>query len=139
MNFFLLNKCIKGWIYSGKSSGFVLSGFLPILPLSYSLVSIVSMAFVLLVLNLIPLCFIVQLPGHLVNLMVPFFWLTSGLCLTSQSWPKNMSVPFKSVTAASSYFLCPLISISKGAILVTSLFFVSSALKTLNEKFIGFV
>ena len=83
-NFFLLNKCMKGRMYSGKSSGFVLSGSLLISPLSCYLVSVVSVAFVLLVLNLISLCFIVQLLEHLVNLMVPFFQLTSGLCLTSQ-------------------------------------------------------
>ena len=50
-------------------------------------------------------------------------------------WPWQ----FRSVTAASSCSLCLLISISKGAILVTSPFFVPSALKTSNEKLIGFV
>ena len=50
-----------------------------------------------------------------------------------------MSVPFKSITAASSYFLCPLISISRGTTQVTSPFFVLSVLKTSNKKFIGFV
>jgi len=50
-----------------------------------------------------------------------------------------MSIPFKSITAASSYFLCLLILISRGTMLVTSLFFVPSMLKTSNEKFIGFV
>ena len=69
-------------MYSGKSSGFVLSGFLPISLLSCSVISIV---FVLLVLNLMSSCFIVHCPGHLVNYIVPFFQLTSGLCLTSQS------------------------------------------------------
>ena len=48
-------------------------------------------------------------------------------------------MPFKSVTTAFSYFLCLLISISRGTILVTSLFFILSALNTLNEKLIGFV
>jgi len=48
-----------------------------------------------------------------------------------------MSVLFKYVTTASSYSLCLLISISKGATLVTSPFFIPSALKTLNEEFIG--
>ena len=123
-------------MYSGKSFGFVLSDFLLISPLSCS---IVSVAFVLLVLNVMSLYFIVHCPGHLVNLMVPFFQLTSELCLTSQSWPKNMSVLSKSVTAASSCFLWLLISISRGATLVTSPFLVPSALKTLNEKFISFV
>ena len=38
--------------------------------------------------------------------------ITSGLCLTSQLCPKNMSVPARSVTTASSFSLCPLISIN---------------------------
>jgi len=50
-----------------------------------------------------------------------------------------MSVLFKSVITASSYSLCPLISISRDATLVISPLFVPSALKTLNEKFIGLV
>ena len=64
-------------------------------------------------------------------------WLPDYAWLASH--PRNMSIPFKSVTAAFSYFLCPLILISRGATLVTSLFFVPSALKTSNEKFIGFI
>ena len=71
--------------------------------------------------------------------MVLFFQLTSGLCLTSQSCPKNMSILFKSATAASNYSLWPLILISRGATLVISLFFVLFALKTSNEKLIGFI
>ena len=114
----------------------MLSGSLPISLLSYS---VVSMAFVLLVLNLMSLCFIVQFPEHLVKLMVLFFQLTSGLCLTSQSCPKNMSVPFKSITATSNYSLWLLILISRNATLVTSLFFIPSVLKTSNEKLIGFI
>ena len=77
----------------------------------------VSVAWVLLVSNLISWCFIVQLPGHLVNFIVLFFQLTSGLCLTSQSYPRNMSIPFRSVTAASNCSLWPLILISKDATL----------------------
>ena len=50
-----------------------------------------------------------------------------------------MSIPFKSVTAASNCSLWLLTSISKGATLVTSLFLVPSMLKTSNEKFIDFV
>ena len=129
-------------MYSGKSSGLVLSGSLPISPLFCSLISVVSvvpLAFVLLVLNLMSSCFIVQLPGHLVNLIVLFFQLTSELCLTSQSWSKNISVLFKFVTAASSVLLCPLTLISRGATLVISPFFVPSALKTSNKKFISLV
>ena len=97
---------MKGQIYSGKSSGLILSSSFSILLLSYTIVSIV---WVLLVLNSISWCFILQLPGHLVNFIVPFFQLISELCLTNQLWPKNMSVPFKSVTTAFSCSLCPLI------------------------------
>ena len=113
-------------MYSGRSSVFVILGSLPILLLSCSLFSIVC---ILLVLNLISLYFMVQLPGHLVNLIVPLFQLTSGLCLTSQSCPRNMSVSFRSITAASNHSLCLLTSISRDAILVTSLFLVPSVLK----------
>ena len=126
-------------MYSGKSSGFILFCFFPISPLSCFLLSVVSITLVLLDLNHMSLCFIVQFPRHLVNLMVLFFQLTSGLCLISQLCPKNMSIPSKSVTVASSFSLCLLISISRGAILVTSLFFVPLALNTSKEKFIGFV
>ena len=56
--------------------------------------------------------------------MVLFFQLTSGLCLTSQLCPKKMSVPSKSVTAASNVSLYLLILIFRGATLVTSPFFV---------------
>ena len=123
-------------MYSGRSSGLVLSGSLPISPLSCSVLSI---AICLLVLNRISSYFIMQCPEHLVNCIVLFFQLTSGLCLTSQLWPRNISVLSRSVTAASSCSVCPLILISRGATLVTSLFFVPSVLKTSNEKLIGFV
>ena len=136
LNFFLLNKYVNSCMYLGKSFGFVASGSLLILPLSCSLLPVV---YILLVLNSISWCFILQLPEHLVNCIILFFQLTSGLCLTNQLCPKNMSIPFKSVTTASSYSLCPLILIYRGTILVTSLFFVLSMLKTSNEKFIGFV
>ena len=97
------------------------------------------MACILLVLNSMFWCFILQDLEHLVNHIVPFFQLTSGLCLINQSCPRNMSILFRSITAASSCSLCALILISRGAILVTSPFFVLFALKTSNEKFIGFV
>ena len=48
-------------------------------------------------------------------------------------------MPFKSVTAVSSYLLCLFILISKNTTLVTSPFFILSALKTLNEKLISFI
>ena len=126
-------------MYSGKFSGFVLSYSFPISLLSCFLLFIISIALVLLNLNHMSSCFIEQFSRHLVNLMVPFFQLTSRLCLTSQSCPRNMSVPSKSITAASNVFLCPLILISRGATLVTSPFFVPSALNTSKEKFISFV
>ena len=97
------------------------------------------MSLVCLELNRIFLCIIVQFSGHLVNLMVPFFQLTSRLCLTSQSCPKNISVPSKSITTASNVSLCPLILTSRGATLVTSPFFIPSALNTLKEKLIFLV
>ena len=121
---------------SGKFSGFVASGSFHILPLSCFLFSVV---YILLVLNSMFWCFILHDPRHLVNHIVPFFQSTSGLYLTSQLCPKNMSVLFKSITITSSCSLYLLILISRGATLVISLFFVLSALKTLNEKFIGFV
>ena len=123
-------------MYSGKSSEFVASGFFSILPLSYSLF---SMACVLLVLNSMSWCFILQLSGNLVNYIVLFFQLTSGLCLTNQSCPRNMSILFKSITAAFNCSLYLLILTSRGATLVTSPFFVPFALKTSNEKLIGLV
>ena len=123
-------------MYSGKFSGFVVLDFFPILPLFCFLF---SMAYVLLVLNSMSWCFILHNPRHLVNHIVLFFQLTSGLYLASQSCPKNMSVLFKSVTAVSSCSLFLLISISKGTTLVTSLFFVLSALNILNKKLIGFI
>ena len=113
-----------------------MSGSLPTLPLSYS---ILFVAVCLLVLNQMSSCFIVQCPGHLVNRIITFFQLTSGLCLTSQSWPRNISILSRFVTAASSCSVCLLILISRGATFVTSPFFVPSTLKTSNEKSIGFV
>ena len=73
------------------------------------------------------------------NLMVLFFQLTSGLCLTSQSCSRNMSIPSKSITATSRVSLCLLILISRSATLVTSLFLVPLVLNTSKEKSIGFV
>ena len=123
-------------MYSSKSSEFIFSGFFPILPFFYSLVSV---SWVLLVLNLISWYFILQLSRHLINFIISFFQLTSELCLTSQSWPKNMSILFKSTTTASICSLYLLILISRGVTLVISPFFVLSMLKTSNEKFISFV
>ena len=101
--------------------------------------SLFFVAYILLVLNFISWCFILHNPRHLVNYIILFFQLISGLCLTSQSCSQNMSMLFRSITAASNCSLCLLILISRGAILLISLFFVLSVLKTLNEKLIGFI
>ena len=76
---------------------------------------------------------------YLVNHIVPVLQFTSGLCLTNQSYPKNISIPFRSMTAASICSLCSLISTSSGTNQVTSSFFVPSVLKTLNDLSIGSV
>ena len=127
---------MKGQMYSGKSSGFVRSSFFPISILSLSCISV---AYVLLALNSISWCFILDDPRHLVNSILPSSQFTSRLCLTSQSCPKNISVPFKSVTIAFKVSLCLLIFISSGAILITFPFLVPSVLNILNEKLTGFV
>ena len=111
-------------------------GFFSISPLSYSLLSVI---YILLVLNSMFWCFILHNSRHLVNCIILFFQLTSRLCLTSQLCFKNISVLFKSITAASSHSLYLLILISRGATLVTFLFFVLFTLKTLNKKLIGLV
>ena len=126
-------------MYSSRSSGFVLSSSFPISPLSCVVVFFISVFFLLLVLNYMFSCFIIQFPRHLINLIVPFFQLTFRLCLTSQSCPKNMLVPSRSAIAASRVSLCLLISISRGTTLVTSPFFVLLVLKTSKEKFIDLV
>ena len=126
-------------MYSGRSSEFVLSSSFPISSLSCSWLFFVSISLVHLELNCISLCVIVQFPGHLVNLMVPFLQLTSGLCLTNQSCSKNIYVPSKSITTTSKVSLCLLILISRGATLVTSPFFIPSVLNTSKEKSIAFV
>ena len=67
------------------------------------------------------------------------FQFTSGLCLTNQLYPRNMSVPFKSVTATSICSLCLLILTSSSAYHVISLFLVPSALNTSNDLSISLV
>ena len=126
-------------MYSGKSSGFVLSSSFLISLLSCFLLSVVSIALVFLDLNHMSSCFIVQFPRHLVILIVPFFQLISRLCLTNQSCPRNMSVPSRSITAASKVSLCLFISIPRGTTLVTSPFFIPLALNTSKEKLISLV
>ena len=73
------------------------------------------------------------------NYISPFFQFTSGLYLTNQSCPRNMSVPLRSITTTLICFLCLLISISNGAILVTSPFLVLSTLNTSKKKSTSFV
>ena len=136
LNFFLLNKHIKGWMYSERSSGFVRSSSLPIS--CYSL-SCISIAYALLVLNVMFWWSVQHVFGHLVNHIVPIFQFTSRLYLTNQSYPKNMSVLFRLVTAASIFFLCLLISTSSGTNHVTSPFLVLFVLKTLNTISADFV
>ena len=65
------------------------------------------------------------------------FQFTSGLCLTNQSYPRNMSMLFKFITIVSICFLCSLILTSNSVNLVTSPFLVLSTLKTLNDLSIG--
>ena len=123
-------------MYSGRSFRFVGSGFLPI---SYCPLSCVSIAYALLVLNIISQCSVLHVFGHLINYIVLLFQFTSGLCLTNQSYPRNISILFKSITTTLICSLCPLILISSSTNLVTSLFLVLSTLKTLNDVSASFV
>ena len=118
--------------------GFVESGFFLI---SYCPLSWLSVGCILLVLNvnnMFQYCVLHDL-GHLVNCIVPIFQFTSRLCLTNQSYSRNMSVLFKSMTIISILFLCPLTSIFNSMNLVTSPFLVLFALKTLNDMSASFV
>ena len=72
-------------------------------------------------------------------LTVPVFQYISGLCLINQSYPKNMSIPFKSVTTVSICSLYLLISTFSSTNHVTFPFLILSTLKILNDLFIGFV
>jgi len=94
LNFFLLNRCMKGQIYSGRFSEFVRSNSLPI---SCCLLSYISVTYTLHILNDISWCYILYIFGYLINYIVPKFQFTSGLCLTSQLYPKNIFILFKSV------------------------------------------
>ena len=77
--------------------------------------------------------FVLYVFEHLINHIISLLQSISGLCFTNQSYPKNMSMPFKSMTTTSICSLCPLIFTSNGANWVTSLFFVLSVLKTSND------
>ena len=70
LNFFLLNKCVNGWTYFGRSSGFVGSGSLSP-PFDFS--SSFGSSFLDYGVNCIDSCSVLQCPGHLVNCMTPSF------------------------------------------------------------------
>jgi len=136
LNFFLLNRWVNSQIYSGRSSRFVGSSSFPISCCSLFWLSI---GCILQFLNNIFWCCVLQFLGHLVNYIVPIFQFISGLCLTNQSYSRNMSVLFISITAVSICYLCLLILTFSSTNLVTSPFLVPSALKTLNDLFVSSV
>jgi len=76
---------------------------------------------------------------YLIKYIVPEFQFASRLCLTSQSYSKNMFIPFKSITTILICSLYLLISTLSGINHVTSLFLVLSSLKTSNAISTGFV
>jgi len=120
-------------MYSGKFSRLVEFGSFSMSCCSLSLLSIGCS----LCINDMSWCCILHSFGHLLNYIVLVFQFTSGLCLTNQSYSRNMSVLFKSITAASICSVCPFISSSSSANHVTSSFLVLSVLKTLKYLFIG--
>ena len=64
---------------------------------------------------------------------------TSRLCLTSQLYPKNISILFKFITNVFILSMYPSIFSSSGVNLVTFPFLVPSVLKILNNLSIGFI
>ena len=76
---------------------------------------------------------------YLINYIVPIFQFTSRLCLTNQSYSRNMFMLFKLVTATLICSLCLLISTSSGTNHITFLFLVLSALKTSNTMSTSFI
>ena len=130
-NFFLLNKCINGWIYFRRSSGFVGSSSLsPPFDSSSSFGSSLLDHGV----NRIDLCSVLQCSGYLVNCITSSFQSTSGLCSTSQSCPRNKFVSLISNTTVSICLMClfELISRSTNSLIVFSPFLDPSELYTLN-------
>ena len=123
-------------IYSGRSSGFIRFSFFFI---SYCPLSWLSVGCILLFLNSIFWCCILQFLGHPVNYITHIFQFTSKLCFTSQLYPRVMFVLFKSVTTTSICSLCLLILISSSAYYVTCPFLVPSVLKTSNNLSMGSV
>ena len=137
-NFFLLNKCMNSWIYSSKYFEFIKYSFLLIFCCSL-FVSSVGCSLYILDVNKMSWCCILHSVKHFVNHIVSIFQFTSRLCSANQLYPKNMSVPFNSMTSISILFTYPLISSSSGANIVIFLFLVLSVLKILNNLFIGSV
>jgi len=82
-------------------------------------------------------CCVLYFFGHFVNCIVSVFQFTSRLYLNNQLYFKNMSIPFKFITAILICSLYLLISTSSGVNHVTSPFLVLFTLKTLNDLFIG--
>ena len=94
-----------------------------------------SIGYNLLFLNNISWSSVLWIFRHLINYIVSIFQFTSGLCLTNQLYPKNISILFKSVITALVCFLYLLILTSISIYYVTSLFLILSVLKTLNDLF----
>ena len=128
--FFLLNRWVKNWIYSGRLGSF---------PISCCSLSWLSVSCIFLSLNNISWCYILQLFEYHVNYIIPIFQSTSKLYSTNQLYPKNMSMLSKFMTTKLICSLCPLILTSSSTYHVTSSFLVPSILKTLNDLAIGFV
>jgi len=125
-------------MYFSKSSGFIRFSFLPIACCSLSMSSVSCNLYVLDI-NVMSYYCVLYYFGHLINYIVLVFQFTSRLYLTNQLFPKNMFMPFKSMTTVSILFICLLISSSSGTNLVTSLLLVPFVLKTLNDLFISSV
>jgi len=123
-------------MYSGRSFGFIGSSFFTI---SWCSLFWLSINCIYLFLNDISWCCVLQFFRHLVNHIVSMFQFTSRLCLTSQSYPKNIFMLFRSITATSICFLYSFILTSNSAYHVASLFLVLSILKTSNNWSIGFI
>ena len=123
-------------MYSERFSGFVRSGSLPIS--CYSL-SCMSIACVLCTLNDISWYCVLHVFEYFLTYIVSKFQFTSELCLTSQSYSKNMSVLFMFITTTSIFYLCLLISISSDTNHLTFPFLVLFILKTSNIISAGFI
>ena len=123
---------MNGQTYFGRSLGFVGSGSLsPPFDSSFSFSSSLLDHGI----NYIDSCSILQCPGHLVNYITPSFQFTSGLCSTSQLYPRNRSVSLISDTTASicSMYLFELISKGTNSLIVFFPFLNPSELYTLNS------